>query len=209
MVVEIDPNNPYEWRRLVPEYEERVLLKTVVLNDKILTIHFKDGVETISFFNYHEKMLKIFKFPIGITLGGFQGTKQDTQLVFYKKTYAIPPIVYTINTNTYKAKLVQNTEVTYKHSDFIWERVSCFSYDSTEVSILLFYKKGIEKKENNPVLLSAYGGYGKIIRPSFDPSIVTFLQKGGVFAFVNVRGGGEKGKSWHEEGEKVKKNKTQ
>src|SRR6185312_4938284 len=51
-----------------------------------------------------------------------------------------------------------------------------------------------------PTLLSGYGAYGSSIRPSFSPSRLAWLERGGILAYAHTRGGGERGEAWHEAG---------
>ena len=61
---------------------------------------------------------------------------------------------------------------------------------------------------NNPTLLKGYGGFGLVSGPNFDTGLLYFLEKGGVFAYAEIRGGGEKGRKWHKEGKGLKKINT-
>jgi prolyl oligopeptidase len=61
---------------------------------------------------------------------------------------------------------------------------------------------------NNPTLLKAYGGFGVVSSPSYDTGLLYFLEKGGVFAYPEIRGGGEKGKKWHTDGKGLTKMNT-
>ena len=64
------------------------------------------------------------------------------------------------------------------------------------IPITIIYKKGMLLDGNNPTLLKAYGGFGVVSSPSYDTGLLYFLEKGGVFAYPEIRGGGEKGKKW-------------
>jgi prolyl oligopeptidase len=57
----------------------------------------------------------------------------------------------------------------------------------------------------NPTLLYGYGGFNINLNPSFSPTLIPFLEQGGVYASANLRGGGEYGEKWHEQGMKLKK----
>ncbi len=61
-------------------------------------------------------------------------------------------------------------------------------------------RKGIRLDGANPTLLYAYGGYGISLSPSFKASREVWLNRGGVFAVANLRGGGEFGDDWHKAG---------
>jgi prolyl oligopeptidase len=79
------------------------------------------------------------------------------------------------------------------------------SKDGTRVPLFLFHKKGLVKDGNNPVLLYGYGGFNISLTPAFSPSRLAWLEMGGIYAQVNLRGGGEYGQAWHEAGMKNRK----
>jgi prolyl oligopeptidase len=74
------------------------------------------------------------------------------------------------------------------------------SKDGTQVSMFLVQRRGLARDGRRPVLLSGYGGFNVSIKPAFDPSDFVFLERGGVIAQANLRGGGEYGEAWHEAG---------
>jgi prolyl oligopeptidase len=82
------------------------------------------------------------------------------------------------------------------------------SYDGTLVPLSIVYKKGIALDGSHPVFLEAYGAYGITLDPTFDPTYVAWLERGGVFAVAHVRGGGEYGDDWHKWGQKITKANT-
>ena len=61
-------------------------------------------------------------------------------------------------------------------------------------------KKGLALNGRNPVLLTGYGGFGISLEPAFHRVLPVWLEAGGVFAEANLRGGGEFGETWHEQG---------
>jgi prolyl oligopeptidase len=77
--------------------------------------------------------------------------------------------------------------------------------DGTKIPLLLAYKKGLKLNGSNPTILSAYGGFGSVVTPSFDPGIVYFIKQGGIYAFANIRGGGDLGLLWAEQGKGPRK----
>jgi prolyl oligopeptidase len=60
--------------------------------------------------------------------------------------------------------------------------------------------KGLDRDGQRPVSLTAYGGFNISLTPEFDPSGIVWLERGGIIAMPNLRGGGEYGRAWHEAG---------
>jgi prolyl oligopeptidase len=69
--------------------------------------------------------------------------------------------------------------------------------DGTRIPMTLVYKKGIKLDGTNPTLLYGYGGFGISVLPRFDATRLVWLERGGIFAVANIRGGGEYGEAWH------------
>jgi prolyl oligopeptidase len=79
------------------------------------------------------------------------------------------------------------------------------SKDGTSVSMFLVHRKGLERDARRPVLLYGYGGFNISMTPGFDPANFMWLDRGGIFAVANLRGGGEYGEAWHEAGMRERK----
>ncbi len=100
-------------------------------------------------------------------------------------------------------KELLSTESEYHDfADIISEQVMVSSHDGIEVPMSLVYKKGIKKNSDNEVFIFVYGAYGESLSPFFSPIFLDWAAQGGILAFPHVRGGGEKGKEWHEQGMK-------
>jgi prolyl oligopeptidase len=79
------------------------------------------------------------------------------------------------------------------------------SRDGTRVPINIIRRKGTRLDGSNPTLLTGYGGYGVSQVPRFDPGLRVWLDRGGVWAEANLRGGGEFGEDWHRAGALTRK----
>ena len=71
--------------------------------------------------------------------------------------------------------------------------------------MFLCHKKGLVKNGQNAVLMTGYGGFDISLKPAFSTSTIAWMDMGGVFAQVNLRGGGEYGQAWHDDGRRFKK----
>jgi prolyl oligopeptidase len=93
-------------------------------------------------------------------------------------------------------------------SDVVSEEVKVKSWDGALVPLSIVHKRGIKMDGSNPFLMKGYGAYGISIDPEFDPTLLAWLEKGGIYAWAHPRGGGEYGEDWHKGGEKLTKPNT-
>ncbi len=85
-------------------------------------------------------------------------------------------------------------------SQFEVEQVTYPSKDGTPITMFLAHGKGQKPDPSRPALLYGYGGFNVSMTPAFSASRILFLEKGGLLAIANLRGGGEYGEDWHEAG---------
>jgi len=121
------------------------------------------------------------KSPLWYALDGKSGTITDTGLV------AASPVDY---------------------SNVVSEEVKAKSADGTMVPLSIVHEKGLAMDGSHPTWLEGYGAYGITLDPAFRPTLLAFFEKGGVFAVIHTRGGGEYGEDWHQAGEKLTKQHT-
>ena len=93
-------------------------------------------------------------------------------------------------------------------TDVVSEEVKVKSWDGVMVPLSIVYKRGLKMDGSNPTLLRGYGAYGITLGPSFDPMLLAWLDRGGVYAVAHPRGGGVYGEDWHKWGEKLTKPNT-
>jgi len=93
-------------------------------------------------------------------------------------------------------------------ADVVSEEVKVKSWDGVMVPLSIVYKRGLKMDGSNPTLMRGYGAYGITIDPSFDPTLLAWLEKGGVYAWAHPRGGGVYGEDWHKWGQKLTKPNT-
>jgi prolyl oligopeptidase len=207
MVIAVDPANPRQWKVVIPEYESSLLLDVKLLDDKIIALYQSNRKQMIAFYDYQGELLEALQLPFGFSANGFNGEKSDKEILFSYSSYTQPPVVYILNTETFKMRPLRATVVNFDYKNFETLELEYESFDGTKVPLFIIYKKGLDLSAKNPLLLEAYGGFGSIVTPSFSPGIVHFLFEGGIYAFANIRGGGDNGIAWATAGRgKHKKN---
>ena len=109
-----------------------------------------------------------------------------------------------------KKKLVKETEIPSGHNPkkYVVERVKAKSHDGRMIPISLLRLKDSKQDGKSKILLYAYGAYKHSISPSFSASRFALVDRGITFAIAHIRGGGDLGDVWHEEGKMKKKRNT-
>ena len=128
-------------------------------------------------------------------------------------TYAslvTPPSVFDYNVKTRTRELMKQDEVLggYDPSQYVSERVFATASDGTQVPISLVYRRDFVKDGTRPALLDGYGSYGFARDPYFSSQRLSLLDRGFVFAIAHIRGGGDLGRPWYEDGKFLHKKNT-
>jgi oligopeptidase B len=96
----------------------------------------------------------------------------------------------------------------YDADAYEMERVFAVTNEGTRIPISLVYRKGLVRDGSNPVFLYGYGAYGSSVEPYFLSNRLSLLDRGFVYAIAHVRGGGEMGRHWYEQGKLLDKKNT-
>ncbi len=203
MVADITSPDIKNWKELIPEAES-VLANARVIGGKFILTYNKDAshhayVYTLEGEKEHEISLPTF--------GSirFSGNKDDKEAFYTFTSFTSPGMTYKYDIDKNTSELYLTPKVEFNPEEFVTEQIFYTSKDGTKVPMFLTYKKGLEKDGNNPVFLYGYGGFNISLNPSFSTHRLPFLENGGIYAQVNLRGGGEYGEEWHVAGTKMDK----
>jgi oligopeptidase B len=129
---------------------------------------------------------------------------------FRYQSLVTPESVFDYDMDKKERKLLKRTEVLggYDPARYASERLHAKAPDGTAIPISIVYRRDLKPQGSNPLLLSGYGSYGVPNNPSFSSDRVSLLDRGVVCAIAHVRGGGEMGKKWHDQGRMFAKKNT-
>ena len=203
-------DNPAEKKVVIPQIYNHLLLSSRFEDSYIICKYKSFDKYMIRIYDENGKFIRSFDAPhhMDVDINFYQADTQDLFVTF--SSYVISDRNFTLNIATGKAKEYYNDFIRPKVmlfplDYFETKKVQYKSRDNKSISMTIIHKKGIKLDGTNPTLLKAYGGFGVVSGPTYDTGLLYFLEKGGVFAFAEVRGGGEKGNKWHEEGRGQKK----
>jgi prolyl oligopeptidase len=200
-LVLIDPLHPEKtnWQTVIPEKPE-VLQSVGTGGGQLFATYLKDASTRVYQYDYEGKLAREITLPGIGTAGGFGGEKKDEEFFYTYTSFTMPATIYRYNIKTGASLIFRKTEVKFDASQYETKQVFFTSKDGTKVPMFLAYKKGLQLNGSNPVLLYGYGGFNIPLTPAFSVSNLFFMEQGGIYATVNLRGGSEYGEAWHKAG---------
>ncbi|RPE12098.1 S9 family peptidase [Chitinophaga lutea] len=200
-VVLIDPKNPAKenWKTIIPEQEE-VLLGVGTAGGKLFANYLKHASTRIMQYDRTGKLERKIDLPGIGTASGFGGKAEDKTLFYSFTSFVAPATTYKYDIASGQSDVFRKTEVKFNPAEYETKQVFFTSKDGANVPVFLSYKKGIKLDGSNPVLLYGYGGFNIPMTPGFSVSNLFFMEQGGIYAVVNLRGGNEYGEAWHKAG---------
>ncbi len=200
-VVSIDPKNPAKenWLEIIP-VRTKLLQSTATAGGKLLLSYLEDATSKVYQCDIKGKLEREIALPGIGTATGFGGKKEDKEIFYSYTSFNTPNTIYEYGIATGKSKLFRRPEVKINPEDYITVQSFFKSKDGASVPMFITYKKGLQLNGNNPTLIYGYGGFNIPLTPAFSISNAFFLEQGGVYVQVSLRGGNEYGEDWHKAG---------
>ncbi|MEW5799321.1 MAG: prolyl oligopeptidase family serine peptidase [Bacteroidota bacterium] len=205
-VVLFDPSHPDEknWAEVLPEKPEK-LDEISVVGGKIFAVYTKDVSHRVYMYDLTGKQEYEIRLPVLGKVEGFGGERKDQFTFFTLTSFTQPSVVYKYEIASKSYSVYQKTEIDFNPDDYETKQIFYPSKDGTKIPMFIVHKKGIQLDGNNPTWLYGYGGFNISLMPNFNAIRLAWLEQGGVYALANIRGGGEYGEQWHEQGMKLNK----
>jgi len=197
----IDFKNPdkSKWETIIPETKD-VLKSASLIGNKIIAEYLKDASSKAYIYSIDGKLENEVKFPCIGTAGSFSGKKGENTAFYSFTSFTFPSTIYKFDITENKSTIYYKSEIDFNTDNYETEQIFYTSKDGTKIPMFVVHKKGIELNGQNPTLLYGYGGFNISLTPGFSLSRLVFLENGGVYVMVNLRGGGEYGEEWHQAG---------
>ena len=204
MVADIHHPGYQDWKELVPQSDDVLDGVTFIGGDKLVLTYTKDNISEAFLYNINGQRLSEIKLP-GVGSASFSGKRERPECFYTYTSYTVPNTIYQYDYKTGKSTVYSQPKVNFRTSDYTSEMQFYTSKDGTRIPIFLTYKKGLKRNGKTPVLMYGYGGFNVTYPPYFSAMRLPFLESGGIYAYVVLRGGGEYGEAWHLAGTKMQK----
>jgi oligopeptidase B len=201
------------WKELVP-YRKPVRIETIDLFTNHMVVRLREGgLSHLEIYDLREggKSHRV-SFP-ETAYAVFPSANAEFDSNVYRYTYTsfvTPSSVYDYDLDSRKQTLLKRVEVLggYDPDKYKVERFFVPAADGARIPVSIVYRKDLDPRGKNPLLLYAYGSYGSSQSTTFNSNRFSLIDRGVVYALANIRGGGEMGKEWHEQGRMMSKKNT-
>ena len=205
-LIAVDANHPErdQWKTIIPEGED-VIESVSLFGETFYVVALHDAHSKVTRHAVDGTLKDELPLPGVGSVNGFGG-RQDAKDTFFSFTnYVTPTSIYRVDVTSGDVTLWRQPEIDLDVDQFVTEQLFCSSKDGTRVPMIVTRRKDSKLDGSNQTLLYAYGGFNISLTPAFSPANAAWVDAGGIYAVANLRGGGEYGRQWHEDGMRLKK----
>ncbi|MDP8255662.1 MAG: prolyl oligopeptidase family serine peptidase [Candidatus Alcyoniella australis] len=208
-LVLIDPRDPDQakWTDLI-EQRDYPLEDLAIAGERIVALYLENAVSQMRVFNLQGIELGTIELPAPGSVSRLAVQRGSSELVFSYSSFLYPQSLFRADPMVElraEPLVLTSTGGSFDPSNFVVRYVEYPSYDGTLVPMFIVHKRGIELNGDCPTILYGYGGFGISLGPYFSRTNLFWIERGGVYAVANIRGGGELGEVWHQAGMRERK----
>lgn len=194
-----------QWSEVIAEAPEP-LTEAVTAGGRLFVSYLKDVATRTYVYSLDGNREREIELP-GVGTANLAGGRQDDWVTFYTFTsYNYPPTIFEYDLASGKTSVFRSPDIPgFNPASLETRQVFYASKDGARIPMFLTYRKGLKLDGTNPVLLYGYGGFNITMNPLFNSIRQALFERGFVFAVANIRGGGEYGEKWHQDGMRLKK----
>ncbi len=192
---------------VVPEFPE-TLQSVSRVHRRMVAIYLEDAHARVRLFDLDGKPVGDLVLPGLGTVTGFAGRLDDPETFYCFTGYTTPSTIFRYDTETGESRVFRQSSVDFDRERYETRQVFIRSQDGTRVPMFLTHRKGLRLDGTNPTYLFGYGGFNTSVTPSFGVTSLVWMERGGIYAVANLRGGGEYGEEWHQAGSRKSKQNT-
>lgn len=200
-----------QWEELIPPRENIMLEGFTLFTDWLVVEERQRGLTSLRQINRktREVIGIAFDDPAYVTWIAYNPEPETARLRYGYSSMTTPDTLFELDMDTGERRVLKQTEVPgFDAANYRSEHLWIVARDGVEVPVSLVYHRKHFRKGHNPLLVHGYGSYGASIDADFSFSRLSLLDRGFVYAIVHVRGGGELGQQWYEDGKFLKKKNT-
>ena len=211
-VTGVDAPGRAHWQTVIPHRDDVKLSGVLPFRDHLVIEERVGGVTQIRVRHLADDVDHVIEQPESVcTVHSGANPEFDTTTFRYGyQSMRTPSSVFSYDLGTRERTLLKQQAVLggFDPADYTTERLWATADDGVRVPISIVYRNGVARDGSAPALLYGYGSYEASMDPGFSSIRLSLLDRGFVYAIAHVRGGGEMGRHWYEDGKFLRKRNT-
>lgn len=196
------------WEEVIKVNSNQTLNSFQMLKNNLVIYFRENGLSKIKIFNLRNNKSYNIDFnepsyslkPVSIS------NYNSDNLIFSYSSFLTPSTTYEYNLNKKTQRIIKEDSIRrFNPNNYQTEKINVISRDGKKIPVSLIYKKDIIRTGDTPLLLKSYGAYGESSDPKFENDKISLIDRGYIYAIAHIRGGGELGINWYEDGKLLNK----
>ncbi len=204
MAIDLENPEPSAWKIVIPE-QAQAIEHAALVGGRII-VHYLDDVRSrVCVYGLDGKAEGDVALPGIGTVSALEGRADAATVWFGFSSPLVPDTIYQYDLDGRHLVAFEPPVSPIDTSAFETRALFATSKDGTRVPFFLTARKGIALDGSHPAMMYGYGGFSISVLPAYRSDVPAWLELGGIFVSVNMRGGAEYGESWHKAGSLEKK----
>jgi prolyl oligopeptidase len=176
-----------------------------IVGNQLIATYLVDARTEVRTFALDGRRTGTIQLPGIGTASGFSGDSSVTETFYSFASFNRPATIFRYDSASGRSDVFAEARLAFDPERYEVRQVFYNSKDGTRVPMFLVHRRDLDLGRPQPTLLYGYGGFSISELPRFQPRWMTWVDKGGVLAVANIRGGGEYGQAWHDAGRRANK----
>ncbi|HYD16876.1 MAG TPA: prolyl oligopeptidase family serine peptidase [Patescibacteria group bacterium] len=196
---------PEKWQDVIPEHKQDRLNDVFWHQGKLFGFYNHDTADQISVFDVTGQHLHDVPLPPQSVAGFARVNPEDTAFLLKISSFTTPGDTYNYDIAANTLTRVKKSDAKYDLDGCIVERMSAVSKDGTVIPMTVIRQPGTQLDGTAALKLYGYGASNSSLGPGFSTTVMDWVRKGGIYVQANIRGGGEYGADWYDNGRQLNK----
>ena len=196
---------PEKWQDVIPAHAHDRLDAVRYHQGKLFAFYNHDTADQISVFDLEGKHLHDVPLPIQSVVGIAHINPEDTTMMMKVSSFTTPGDTYKYDIATNTLEFVRKSDCKYDLKGCIVERITATSKDGTKIPMTVIRDPSTQLDGTAALKLYGYGASNSSLGPGFSFGVLDWIRKGGIYVQTNIRGGGEYGADWYDQGRQLNK----
>lgn len=187
------------WEAVVPEGEGTIEGMSIA-RDRLVVNYVENIASKVRVFRLDGRADGEIELPGRGELFGVDADPETGRVALGFSSFVHPPSLLTWSTRARDVVEIDRVQAEFDFDSIQLTQATVRSADGTEINVHLVHQRSMERDGQRRVLLNGYGGFNVSLLPGFQRNALYWIERGGVYAVANLRGGGEFGEAWHRAG---------